>query len=91
MLHPPRGLPRSSIWLAVSESWVSSMLGLGRCVDDVVGLRGRTTWLDGYIKYREGKSQRMETTLAKSHRSRPCKGLKRLRRRATCRTKVGKR
>ena len=25
------------------------MLGLGRCVDDVVGLRGWTTWLDGYI------------------------------------------
>ena len=43
MLHPPRGLPRSSIWLAVSESGMSSMLGLGRCVDDVVGLR--SIWL----------------------------------------------
>ena len=49
MLHPLRGLPRSSIWLVVSKSGLSSMLGLGRCVDDVVGLRGRTTWLDGYI------------------------------------------
>ena len=43
---PLRGLPRSSIWLVVSKSWVSSMVGLGRCVDDVVGLRGWTTWLD---------------------------------------------
>ena len=55
---PIRGLPRSR--LVVSKSWLSSMLGLGRCVDDVVGLRGWTTWLDVFVV--ERKSWMRETT-----------------------------